>query len=172
VETSHRGPLFGDLDLHMRRPGSWRAEERTALAPDGRRRSLTTSLVTWRLPPATTLHTLSSIGRQGMADYTPLGIEIIARQAAHDLSLIRCPRDSVVMRVLASRAEQSKGGNGELREFRSRPPAAGWRVVELDVECPACRRRASGIRPDPRPLQRPPVASPPASGVSPTSLRV
>lgn len=107
-----------------------------------------------------------------MADYTPLGLEKIARQAANDLSLIRCPRDSVVMRVVASRAEPVNGATGEAREFRSRPPSTGWQVKELDVECPACRRRATGIRPDPRPVQRAPTLSRFGSGAPPTSTRV
>ncbi len=107
-----------------------------------------------------------------MADYTPLGLEKIARQAADDLSLIRCPRDSVVMRVVGCRAEPVNGAASEGREFRSRPPKAGWRVTEVDVECPACRRRATGVRPDPRPLQRPPTTPRPGVSASRTSVAV
>lgn len=57
-----------------------------------------------------------------MQDYALLAIEKIARQASRDPTTIRCPRDGAVMRVL---------GTGDA----------------LDVECPACRRRAVGVRP-------------------------
>ena len=50
-----------------------------------------------------------------------------AQQAARDPTTIRCPRDGAVMRVLGGRA-----------------PASG---EPLDLECPACRRRAVGVRP-------------------------
>jgi hypothetical protein len=106
-----------------------------------------------------------------MADYTPLGLEKIARQAASDLSLIRCPRDSVVMRVVVSRAERVDGVELESREFRSRPPDAEWRVTELTVECPACRRCATGIRPDPGSVQHAPITSRPASDTARAPLR-
>lgn len=79
-----------------------------------------------------------------MSDYTPLGLEKLAHQAAKDLTTLRCPRDSVVMRVLACRAEQALRGAVSRREF-SRVPGREWRVLEVDVECPACRRRALGV---------------------------
>ena len=59
-----------------------------------------------------------------MREYALLGIQKIARQAARDPTMIRCPRDGAVMRVLRC------------------PPA-----YDLDVECPACGRRAEGVRP-------------------------
>ena len=62
-----------------------------------------------------------------MQEYLLLGIEKIARQAARDPTTIRCPRDGAVMRVLGGRA-----------------PASG---EPLDLECPACRRRAVGVHP-------------------------
>ncbi|MDH3289454.1 MAG: hypothetical protein OEO20_03490 [Gemmatimonadota bacterium] len=106
-----------------------------------------------------------------MADYTPLGLEKIARQAGRDLSLIRCPRDSVVMRVVASRAGRVDGVKSEVREFRSRPPHAEWRVSELTVECPACRRVATGIRPDPGSVPPAPITSRPAFDTARASQR-
>lgn len=60
-------------------------------------------------------------------DYALLGIQKIAQQAARDPTTIRCPRDGAVMRVFA----------------RGTPTA----FEGLDVECPACRRRATGVRP-------------------------
>lgn len=62
-----------------------------------------------------------------MPEYAVLGIEKIARQAARDPTTIRCPRDGAVMRVLGA------------------PGATGTEA--FDVECPACRRRALGVRP-------------------------
>jgi len=59
-------------------------------------------------------------------DYALLGIQKIARQAARDPTTIRCPRDGAVMRVLT--------------------PATVRIDAEFDVECPACRRRATGVR--------------------------
>lgn len=65
-----------------------------------------------------------------MQDYAVLGIQKIAQQAARDPTTIRCPRDGAVMRVLGPRSPT-------VREV-------------LDVECPACRRRAVGVRPNAR----------------------
>lgn len=79
-------------------------------------------------------------------DYSALGIEKLQQQAEADLSLIRCPRDGVVMRVLGGRASR-RDGSGESRRFTDRlPNLRAWQVREVDVECPACRRRADGIR--------------------------
>ena len=81
-----------------------------------------------------------------MPDYTPLGLQKLAEQAARDVTSIRCPRDGAVMRVLASRTD-------DVSEEREREQAVHpWRksgpvVVEVDVECPACRRHAMGVRP-------------------------
>ncbi|UCF40964.1 MAG: hypothetical protein JSW43_01075 [Gemmatimonadota bacterium] len=82
-----------------------------------------------------------------MADYSVLGIHKIARQAAADLGIIRCPRDGAVMRVVASRAEHTSRNGTILREFDRLPRGAEWLIVDLDLECPACRRRAAGVRP-------------------------
>jgi len=82
-----------------------------------------------------------------MPDYTPLGFQKIAHQASVDPKLIRCPRDGVVMRVLATRARYDDRGIPTFREFPRLPAGAGWRVTELDLECPACRRRAERVRP-------------------------
>jgi hypothetical protein len=80
-----------------------------------------------------------------MDDYTPLGIEKIARQAGIAISGIRCPRDGVVMRVLTWRARR-RDGSDETRRGAGRPPVSKeWAVTQLDVECPACRRRAEGV---------------------------
>jgi hypothetical protein len=81
-----------------------------------------------------------------MSDYTPLGLEKLARKAAQDLTTLRCPRDSVVMRVLACRAERMTGGDPARREFSRVPRGGDWHVREIDVECPACRRRAMGVK--------------------------
>jgi hypothetical protein len=81
-----------------------------------------------------------------VSDYTSLGVDKIAHQATRDASLIRCPRDSVVMRVLGSRAERLSREGMVSREFTRLPSDAAWRLVEVDVECPACRRRACGVR--------------------------
>jgi hypothetical protein len=81
----------------------------------------------------------------GLADYTPLGIENIARQATTDVRLIRCPRDSVVMRVCSCEAER-RDEPGEIQHVEGRPPnGRGWVVHEIEVECPACGRRAAGV---------------------------
>lgn len=77
-----------------------------------------------------------------MSDYTALGLEKLAHQAAADLTTIRCPRDSVVMRLLVCRAERTAGGEVTQGEFHRPPRGREWRVREVDVECPACRRRA------------------------------
>jgi hypothetical protein len=82
-----------------------------------------------------------------MSDYTPRGLDKLARQLADHPELIRCPRDSVVMRVLSTRAERA-GAHGVRHEsFVGRPKGSAWQVVEIDVECPACRRRAMAVRP-------------------------
>ena len=65
-----------------------------------------------------------------MREYALRGIQKIAQQAARDPTTIRCPRDSAVMRVLPTRASEARGG--------------------LDVECPACGRRAVGLLPAPK----------------------
>jgi hypothetical protein len=82
-----------------------------------------------------------------MADYTPLGIEKISLQAARDPHTIRCPRDSVVMRILVVDAERTDGKEPTRRMFTALPRSPSWRVTRLDLECPACRRKALGIRP-------------------------
>jgi hypothetical protein len=82
-----------------------------------------------------------------MPDYTPLGLQKIAVQASVDPTLIRCPRDGAVMRVVATRARHDDRGVPTFREFPRLPCGAGWRVTELDVECPACRRQAERLRP-------------------------
>lgn len=82
-----------------------------------------------------------------MADYTPLGIEKISQQAARDPHTIRCPRDSVVMRVLVADAERRDGKEPTRRSFTALPKTPNWRVTKLDLECPACRRKALGIHP-------------------------
>jgi len=82
-----------------------------------------------------------------MSDYTFRGLQKLAHQVATRPTLIRCPRDSVVMRVLSSRAER-QGPHGVRQEtFVGMPRDGEWRVLEVDVECPACRRRAMHVRP-------------------------
>lgn len=81
-----------------------------------------------------------------MSDYTRLGLEKLARHASRDLTTIRCPRDSVVMRLLACRAERKGGGDVMRREFVRLPRDGDWQVREIDLECPACRRRALSVR--------------------------
>ncbi len=80
-----------------------------------------------------------------MSDYTLTGDAKIAQQARRDAALIRCPRDSAVMRVTASRAERTGGRESEVRVFDRLPRGPDWQVRELDVQCPACRRRAVGV---------------------------
>jgi hypothetical protein len=80
-------------------------------------------------------------------DYTPLGIQKIAQQAGRDPSLIRCPRDSVVMRVVKAHAERTDAGGVKRHTFDGVPKGAAWQITEVDVECPACRRCAAGVRP-------------------------
>jgi hypothetical protein len=90
-----------------------------------------------------------------MPDYTLVGYQKIAQQAALDAAVVRCPRDGAVMRVMASRAEHT-GRNGTiLREFDRLPRGSDWQVLELDLECPACRRRAAGVRPASDPAECP-----------------
>lgn len=79
-----------------------------------------------------------------MADYSSLGIDKITKQANTDITLVRCPRDSVVMRPVECVLERPD--TGERRRVRGRPPKGReWAVRELDLECPACRRRATRI---------------------------
>ncbi len=49
------------------------------------------------------------------------------------------------MRVTAWRAERTGQPESEVREFARFPRSPDWQVCELDVECPACRRRAVGV---------------------------
>lgn len=88
-----------------------------------------------------------SAHRLHVSDYTPLGIQKIAQQAGLDPTTIRCPRDSVVMRVLRAGAERPDADGVKRRRFEGLPRGSAWRVTEVDVECPACRRSATGIRP-------------------------
>jgi hypothetical protein len=85
--------------------------------------------------------------RLHVSDYTPLGIQKIAQQAGLDATTIRCPRDSVVMRVLVAKAERPNAEGVTRRTFEGLPKGSAWQLTEVDVECPACRRSASGIRP-------------------------
>jgi hypothetical protein len=83
-----------------------------------------------------------------MSDYTARGLQKLAHQVAQHPDLIRCPRDSVVMRVLSTRAERP-GAHGVRHEsFVGRPRGRAWCVVEIDLECPACKRRAMAVRPE------------------------
>ncbi len=82
-----------------------------------------------------------------MPDYSVLGTHKIAQQAAADLGFVRCPRDGAVMRVMASRAEHTSHNGTIVREFDRLPRGNDWRVIDLDLECPACRRRANRVRP-------------------------
>lgn len=100
-----------------------------------------------------------------MSDYTPLGIEKLAQQAATDPSTIRCPRDGVVMRVLQCRAERTERGEVAHRELPSVPAGREWRLTQIDVECPACRRRALGVEVAER------VADPSGAGATPPRKR-
>lgn len=92
-------------------------------------------------------------------DYSSLGIVKLQRQAEANPTLIRCPRDGVVMRVLGGRAVR-RDGAGETRRFEDRlPNLRSWQVREVDVECPACRRRAEGVRLSPRADRPEPVSA-------------
>lgn len=82
-----------------------------------------------------------------MPDYTLVGLQKITQQAAVDAAVVRCPRDGAVMRVMASRAEHTSRNGTILREFDRLPRGDDWQLIELDLECPACRRRAAGVRP-------------------------
>jgi hypothetical protein len=80
-----------------------------------------------------------------MDDYSDVGVEKIARQASSEPVLIRCPRDGAVMRVASWRARR-RDGSGETRDGTGRLPAPReWVLTILDVECPACGRRANGV---------------------------
>lgn len=82
-----------------------------------------------------------------MSDYTARGLQKLAHQVAQHADLIRCPRDSAVMRVLSTRAERP-GAHGLRHEsFVGRPRGRSWRVVDIDLECPACKRRAMAVQP-------------------------
>ena len=78
-------------------------------------------------------------------DYTTLGLDKLRRQANTDVTLVRCPRDGVVMRVLGCRAARRDGSGEECRVVGRLPRGRVWAVRELDLECPACGRRARGI---------------------------
>ena len=82
-----------------------------------------------------------------MTDYTPLGFEKIALQVARDPSLVRCPRDGAVMRVMACDGTRDDGQAMTARELTRLPRGRHCVVARLDVECPACGRRALGVRP-------------------------
>jgi len=82
-----------------------------------------------------------------VSDYTPLGIQKIAQQAGRDATLIRCPRDSAVMRVVRASAERPDVGGVKRHTFDGVPKGTAWCITEFDVECPACRRCAAGVRP-------------------------
>jgi hypothetical protein len=94
-----------------------------------------------------------------VSDYTPLGIQKIAQQAGRDPTTIRCPRDSVVMRVLTANAERPDADGVKRRRFEGLPKGSAWQLTEVDVECPACRRSAQGVRP----LRRSSAAREPAT---------
>lgn len=80
-----------------------------------------------------------------MAHYTESGIEKLRQQAETTPALVRCPRDGVVMRVLGGEAQRLDGSD-DVRHFTKRVPNLHrWRVMELDLECPACRRRAERV---------------------------
>lgn len=75
--------------------------------------------------------------------YTQLGISKIAIQASRAPREIRCPRDGAVMRVTGCVAEEAQGLAP--RRFRGLPVRGEWRLTSVDVECPACRRRAGEV---------------------------
>jgi hypothetical protein len=81
-----------------------------------------------------------------MSDYTAVGIDKIIQQAKTDPSLIRCPRDRAVMRVLCCHARQRNAEGAPPVVANRLPRTTGWIVTELDVECPACRRRAESVK--------------------------
>jgi hypothetical protein len=97
--------------------------------------------------------------RPYVSDYTPLGIQKIAQQVGLDPTTVRCPRDSVVMRVLVAKAERPNAEGVTRRTFEGLPKGTAWQLTEVDVECPACRRSATGIRP----MKRSSVAREPAA---------
>lgn len=81
-----------------------------------------------------------------MTHYTDLGLAKLRWQAETEHHVVRCPRDGAVMRVLRAVAEP-RDADGEARRFAARlPDRRRWRVRELDLECPACQRRAEGIQ--------------------------
>lgn len=86
-----------------------------------------------------------------MDNYTQLGISKIAMQARRAPREIRCPRDGAVMRVTGCLAEEQDGLAP--RRFRGLPARGSWRVLGIDVQCPACRRRAEGVVVDAVPTQ-------------------
>ncbi len=90
-------------------------------------------------------HVLGRLAPANVSDYTKLGLEKIAQQAKRDLRLVRCPRDSAVMRVTAWRAEHVKDPDKQLQTFDRFPRGVEWKVRDLDVRCPACGRTAQGI---------------------------
>lgn len=78
-----------------------------------------------------------------MDDYTELGVSKIAMQAQRGPREIRCPRDGAVMRVTGCVAEEQDGLAP--RRFGGLPGRGSWRLLSVDVECPACRRRGEGV---------------------------
>jgi hypothetical protein len=81
-----------------------------------------------------------------IADYSDIGIEKIGKQATADLSLVRCPRDSAVMRLVACRAAPKDDPTARAKAMDRLPKGKDWRVRDLDYECPACRRLALRVR--------------------------
>jgi len=140
-----RGCAF--ISLHIITHSALRSEETSALVRS--RPSISLRCLRWSAPfPSVAARSFFTLSRgTRMADYTPLGIEKISLQAARDPHTIRCPRDSVVMRVLVVDAERSDGKEPSRRLFTTVPRTPSWRITKLDLECPACRRKALGIRP-------------------------
>jgi hypothetical protein len=86
-----------------------------------------------------------------MTDYTPLGIEKLTLQASRNAGLIRCPRDGVVMHIIRCQAARADNPDDLSQMVGRVPRGPDWTVRNLDLECPACRRRAMGVSvPSPR----------------------
>ena len=96
-----------------------------------------------RCPAAETEHPTTCVmrhpvisGTRRVNDYTELGLSKIALQARRNMREIRCPRDGAVMRVVARVSVDQQNETSIQRHLA---------LSSIDVECPACRRKAKGV---------------------------
>lgn len=80
-----------------------------------------------------------------MDDYSLVGRQKLEQQAKGDLESIRCPLDSAIMMITGGVASRTENGAPTYRGFERYPISSKWRVVSVNLECSACRRRSSDV---------------------------